>query len=272
MSNIVLNYISNVNTTINEFLSSKHYSDNNVYELIKKGNVLVNEYVVKGKNHKVNVNDKICIKLNDEENDLKRNETPLDIRYEDQYLLIVNKPSNLDIEPSRYNQINNLASMVSYYYDTIGVKSKIHLVNRLDNPTSGLVIIAKNRYIKNLFKFTKIEKYYYALLEGHLTSEGTIVNHIFKDKDGKRKVSTEYGKKCITEYKVEKYIDNDTLVSIHLVTGRTHQIRATFSSIGHPLIGDKIYNDHETNESMLLKANALQFIHPITEESVQIKI
>ena len=158
MGKIKLEFLSESKSTLSEFLLSKHFGDRQIFSEIKEENVLINGSLAKDRNVMLNPGDKVVVYLNEEENSLFENDGPLDIVYEDEYILVVNKPYDLDVEPSRYSATNNLASLVVHYFKIKSINSKIHIVNRLDKLTSGLVIIAKNRYIKNLFKYIDIEK------------------------------------------------------------------------------------------------------------------
>ena len=164
--NITLKYKNYIKQSINKFLLSRGYSDNNIYYLIKNKNVLVNNELVKDKNHLLTFNSVIKVTLNNEDNTLIPYESKLDIVYEDEYLLIVNKGKNVDVEPTKANNDTSLANIVTHYFKKNDIKSKIHLVNRLDKLTTGLVIIAKNQYIHNLMQSIKIDKRYLALVKG----------------------------------------------------------------------------------------------------------
>ena len=195
-------YIHLFKETINQFLIKKGYSENNIYHLISNKNVLINDKVVTSKNDTTPwFLSTITVTLNDELSTLPINKTKIDIVYEDDYLLIVNKPYNLDIEPTKANYIDNLSAMINDYFINHNIKSKIHLVNRLDKLTSGLVIVAKNQYIHNLFAKTKINKRYYALVEGNINNSGTIKVNLKKDENSIKRIVAEDGKPCITKYK-----------------------------------------------------------------------
>ena len=232
---ISLSFNSYFKQSINKFLLNKGFSDNNIYYLIKNKNVLIDNKIVIDKNVLLPFKKcKVEVTLNDEESTLPINNNKIDIVYEDQYFLVVNKPFNLDVEPTKANYENNLACMVNNYFINNNIKSKIHLVNRLDKLTSGLVIIAKNQYIHNLFSKVKINKYYETLVEGITKNKGTI--------------------------------------KIKLITGRTHQIRLSMSYINHPLVNDPLYGNIVNENNMYLKANILVFKHPITKKKIKIII
>jgi len=257
---------------INSLLTGEGFSSSNIFNLIKEQHVLVNSTIIKGRNYIVHPDDVISITLNDEVNELYENDSPIDIVYEDEYILIVNKPYNLDVEPSLHTTTNNLASQITHYFKTHEIKSKIHLVNRLDKLTTGLVIVAKNRYIKNKFSKVHILKKYHCLVDGKTNEHELIVNRIMKDDNSDRRIIVkEGGKVCKTEYQLLKYKDGKSLLEITLHTGRTHQIRATMLDIGHPLTNDPLYNK-EICGDMFLQAYYLKFNHPITNKEIEIKI
>lgn len=197
--------------------------------------------------------------------------SPIKIIYEDEYFLIVDKPKNLATIPTinHYNQ--NLASNVAEYYLRNNIKAKIHCVNRLDYETSGLVIFAKHQYIHSLFMDIELQKYYTAKVHGIVSENGRITFSIKKDPNHyKKRIIAADGKNCITEYQIIKYENANTIVHIHLITGRTHQIRVHFASIGHPLIGDSLYG-MDQNIDLELDCTSISFIHPITKKLLRIK-
>lgn len=269
---ITFTYKNYKRITINLFLKNKGYSDNNIFYLIKNKNVLDNDEVVKDKNHLLKFNHTIKVILNEEENNLIKCDSKLDILYEDNYLLIVNKPYGIEVEPSMNNNETTLANIVSNYYELKGIKSKIHLVNRLDKLTSGIIILAKNQYIHNLFKKVKITKKYKALVMGKTNSRGCIKVNIAKKEDSIERYVDDSGKLSITKYKLLSYKDNESLVDIKLITGRTHQIRVSFAHINNPLISDPLYGKTIIGKDMFLKAYYIKFIHPVNKKVVKISI
>lgn len=204
---------------------------------------------------------------------------PLNIVYEDDCLLIINKQPNVAIHPSMLHYDNSLSNGVKFYFDSIGLKKKIRPVNRLDRNTSGLVIFAKNEYVQEFLikqmQNNTFSKEYLAILEGILDKkQGTINAPIARKKDSIiERCVDESGDFSITHYKVIKEFNNLSLVNFKLETGRTHQIRVHSSYIGHPILGDDLYG----NKSSLIYRQALHsykisFIHPKTREKMCFEI
>lgn len=231
-------------------------------------------------NTKININDIIKINLDFEEDNSNIIPTKmvLDIIYDDDSLLIVNKPSSLATHPSILHFDNSLLNGIKYYYDTIGLQTKLRPINRLDKDTTGIVIIAKNQYIQEcLVKQMKVnifKKEYLALVEGHLKDSSGVINVPIARKENsiiERCVSSD-GVQAITHYSVIKEFDNYSLLKINLETGRTHQIRVHMAYIGNPILGDTLYG---TASKLIfrqaLHAWKISFIHPITNAPLSIE-
>lgn len=273
MKKIELNFIENKQQTISNFMLSKGFSASNIFHEINQKNVFINNEVVRDKNITTNPGDSIKILLNEEINELPLNNEKISILYEDEYLLLVNKPSNLHVEPYKIGTNNNLASMIANYFFEQKIPSKVHLVNRLDKCTSGIVIIAKNRYIKNVMCNTEIHKKYLALVEGKTEPFGTIKINVGKEQNSNSRKISENGKESITKFKTVSYekSNNVSLIEAEILTGRTHQIRLSFSSIGHPLVGDKIYGS-KIDSNIYLEAYFTKFKHPFINKDIEINL
>ena len=201
------------------------------------------------------------------------NKMDLDILYEDDSLLVINKPPYLAVHPSCNHFFNSLSNGVRFYFDEIGLKKKIRPVNRLDKDTSGIVIFAKNEYIQESLirqmKNKTFQKKYYAIVEGILEEKhGTIHAPIKRKADSiiERCIHLD-GETAITHYKVVKEYSTYSLLSCLLETGRTHQIRVHCKYIGHPIIGDTLYGSPSPFIArQALHAYEVSFIHPITKE------
>ena len=201
----------------------------------------------------------------------------LDILYEDDALLIINKPSNTPVHPSMMNFENSLSNGIKYYFDQRNIKRKMRPVNRLDKNTSGIVVFAKNQYIQECLikqmKLCTFKKEYIAILEGNLKNKSGTINAPIARKENsiiERTISQE-GSSSITHYKLLKNYANYCLVKFILETGRTHQIRIHSRYIGHPILGDTLYgNSSPLITRQALHALKIQFIHPITQRHINI--
>jgi len=201
----------------------------------------------------------------------------IDILFEDDHLLIVNKPAGIDTHPNEPNQTNTLANRVAYYFSNKGIETKVRHIHRLDKDTTGAVLFAKNdlagAILDRLLEKREIKRTYLALVEGRLKKQrGTINEPIGRDRHHptRRRVSVT-GQEAVTNYEVlEYYSDNNTsLLKLQLQTGRTHQIRVHLSYIGHPLIGDALYGGKNVGVSrQALHAAKISLLHPITNERI----
>ena len=219
-------------------------------------------------------NDVLTVILPPEERSegLKPYEHRLDVVFEDDYLLVINKPAGIPTIPSLRHPHETLANALIHYYNEHEIESTIHFVNRLDRDTSGLLVVAKYRHVHHLMTkdVKQIKRKYYTLVKGHLKSSfGTIKAPIarLQERNVKRGVC-ESGDEAITHYRVIQFQGKNTLVECELETGRTHQIRVHMAYLGHPLIGDTLYDDEAITlkEGHLLHSYYVSFIHPITKK------
>lgn len=219
----------------------------------------------------------ILIDFEEDNSNIPSTKMNLDIIYEDDAFLVINKPAGIPVHPSMQHYSDSLSSGVKYYFDTLSLHKKIRPVNRIDRNTSGIVIFAKNEYIQEYLvremKNKEFYKEYIAICNGILNEKQGTINLPISRKEGSiiERCIDEKGSPSITHYLVlNEYIDKDyTVVQCTLETGRTHQIRVHMSAIDHPLLGDTLYG----KESNLISRQALHshkvsFIHPITKERV----
>lgn len=201
---------------------------------------------------------------------------PLDIIYEDEDLLVINKASGVPIHPSQGNYDNTLANAVAYYYQQQNVPYTYRCINRLDRDTTGLLILAKHMYsaslLSNMVQNREIHREYLAIATGKTENCGTITAPIARV-DGstiEREVHDTNGEYACTHYRTLDYKDGYSLVSLKLETGRTHQIRVHMKHIGHPLPGDFLYHpDYSIIGRQALHSYRLQFKHPITQKELE---
>ena len=206
---------------------------------------------------------------------MKPENLPLRILYEDEFLLVTEKPAGQSTIPSREHPSGSLANALTGYYRTIGLQSAVHIVTRLDRDTSGLVLIAKHSHVHHLFseqqKSRSIKRMYTALAEGTgLPDSGVIELPIGRKPDSiiEREVR-EDGQYACTRFKVAGRSALCTLVELRLLTGRTHQIRVHLAAAGHPLAGDGLYGGSLTLiDRQALHCGSLSFIHPITGDAL----
>lgn len=211
------------------------------------------------------------IKLPDEDMLIEPTEGELDIVYEDKYFLIVNKPPYMPVHPVKQHQSDTLANIVSYYCINRGESYTFRAINRLDKDTSGIVIIAKDRFCANAMK-GKTQKTYFALCHGCLEGSGTISAPIGLLEDSKmvRHILNE-GPSAITHYKSVLSSNNYSLLELNLETGRTHQIRCHMASLGHPLLGDDLYGGTlEYIPRQALHCGSVAFVHPVTNNMIEV--
>lgn len=200
----------------------------------------------------------------------------LDIIYEDEFLLVVNKPAFMNVFPDDLRHINSLANIVSGYYQQCGYNIPVRFIHRLDYETSGLVMFCKCTLIQPLLDYQlsikEIHRHYIAVVEGVFSDHRvhSICKPIGHDRHHNQKMRiVQNGKEAITLYQCVSTHQNFSLIECQLKTGRKHQIRVHMASIGHPLIGDKLYyQESPLIHRQALHAYQLQFIHPITKEKM----
>ena len=210
-----------------------------------------------------------------EERDSSKNiipaDIPLSICYEDKDILVLNKPAHMPIHPSMGHHESTLANAVTGYFDSCGTPCPFRCINRLDRDTTGLTIVAKHMLsaaiLNNAMTRREISREYLAIVEGSTDDAGTIDAPIAR-KDGstiEREVNFLRGETAVTHYRKLAERNGLSLLSLHLDTGKTHQIRVHLSYIGHPLIGDFLYHpDNNLIKRQALHAHRLIFSHPIT--------
>lgn len=257
-----------------------------IKKIIETNNILVNEKKQKV-SYKVQANDEICINVpKAKETKLEAEDIPIEIIYEDNDIIVVNKPKGLVVHPANGNPdgtlVNAIMAICKGTLSGIGGELRPGIVHRLDKDTSGVLIVAKNdiAHVKmsEQIKKHEVEKTYIALVKGIVKENQATINMPIgrSTKDRKKMAVNKKGKEAITHFKVierfPKY--NCTLLEIKIETGRTHQIRVHLSEIGYPVIGDEVYSNGKNQwniKGQCLHAKSLKFKHPVTKKEMFIE-
>ena len=267
-------------TNIRQVLINEFNLSNRLILRLKRANQIYLNNIPTHIHHELNLNDIILVDISFEEEceNIVPTKMDLDILYEDDGLLIVNKAPNIPVHPSLNHYEDSLSNGVKYYFNSIGLKRKIRPINRLDKDTSGIVLFAKNEYIQECLikqmKSNKFEKEYLALVDGIVTKDKqTIIVPIArKDSSIIERCIRDDGDYAETDIELVNTYANYSLIKCKLKTGRTHQIRVHTNYIGHPILGDTLYGKSSSLiNRQALHAYKVKFIHPITKEHVQIE-
>lgn len=255
-----------------------------VQKLIKENRVFVN-----GKNqkesYKIKVNDNITIQIEEPKSSkLEAQDIPLNIIYEDNDIIVINKPKGMVVHPGNGNPDNTLVNAVLAHckgsLSGIGGEIRPGIVHRIDKDTSGLIIVAKNDKshinLSEQIKNHEVTKIYTALVKGNISEdEATIDMPIGRDKKDRKKMSvTRDGKEAVSHIKVVKRYGNYTLIRVKIDTGRTHQIRVHMAKIGHPVVGDEVYSSGKNEfgvKGQMLHSTILKFKHPISGKGIMLE-
>ena len=253
-------------------------------KLIEQGNVKVNGKNVKT-SYKLNENDKVEVEIPEvKEVSIEAQDIPVEVLYEDNDIIVVNKPKGLVVHPANGNPdgtlVNALMKICKGTLSGIGGEIRPGIVHRLDKDTSGVLIVAKNdkahlalcEQIKN----REVKKTYLALTRGIIKeNEATINMPIGRSTTDRKKMAVvKTGKEAITHFKVLERFKENTLLEINLETGRTHQIRVHLSQIGYPIVGDMVYSNGKNKfgvQGQMLHAWKIKFMHPITGKEMEIE-
>lgn len=257
-------------------------SDRLLLKLKRNNKIQVNGMSV-SPNNTIKVNDQIEVNLDfiEDYSNFPSVKMDLDILYEDECLLIVNKPAGIPVHPSLNHFVDSLANGVKYYFDSIELKRKIRPVNRIDKDTSGIVIFAKNEYVQEFLvrqmKSGKFTKEYIAICDGIFESKKGIIDKPIARKTPSiiERCISDDGDSAITDYEVLQEFNNEnnpySVIKCNLKTGRTHQIRVHMQYIGHSILGDTLYG-YACNliSRQALHSFSVSFIHPISRSRFKI--
>ena len=261
---------------IEQFLRRKGYSAQNLSTIKRMPeSILVNgvHYYMK---QTLKAGDRLLVRI--QETESSRNIppvcAPLSIVYEDEDLIVVNKPAGMPIHPSLNNYTNSLANALAWYYQQQEKPFIFRCCNRLDRDTSGLTVVAKHLVSGNILstmtKKKEVRREYLAVVRGHIVPESGSISAPLARKGGtiiERIVDFDRGEPAVTHYRLVREANGHSLVSLQLDTGRTHQIRIHLKHLGFPLVGDYLYNpDMEYISRQALHSFRLSFPHPITGE------
>ena len=265
---------NNDDLDLQEFLKYIDLSARMFRKLYKEKKILVNGKFQR-KGISLNKGDIVSLVMEDETEDIKAEKMDLDIIYEDDDLLIINKEPNIVVHPTKSHQTNTLSNGIAYYFKENKINRKIRFVNRLDMDTSGIVIIAKNSFAHQQmalqFENNTVEKKYLAIVEGIIKEDtGTIDLPIGREEDKSiKKIVTDNGQNALTKFRVISRLKDATLVEVRIYTGRSHQIRVHMDYIGHPIIGDSLYNKKSNLISrQALHSYYLKAKHPRTKKAI----
>ena len=232
-------------------------------------------------NYQVKPGDVITVRLAEEEPEYPAEDGPLDILYEDEHILVVDKPAGMLIHPSRAKNEGTLANFVFGYYQRTGQKCAFHPMTRLDRDTFGIVLLAKNSHVHALLQTLEVTKTYHALTFGGPEKDSGIIDAPIARLELPsllRYVSPE-GKPSLTEYRVLERKGQQCKLALRPITGRTHQLRVHCSYMGWPILGDPQYGTEESQQfscvlglkHQMLCARKLEFEHPMTGEEMKLE-
>lgn len=261
--------------TLENFLKSMHLSENKIKNLISQQCCMLNNKIIDG-DFLLNLNDILSINLEMFDKEIKPFLFHLNVLYEDDYILIIDKPQGFLVHSDGVNDEETLTNMVKGYLLAKNDFHNAYSAHRLDKDTSGCLLFCKDiitlAYFSNAFEEHHIIKKYLAIVKGKTKKEGTIELPIGRNRhESNKMIVAKSGKMAITKYDRVKLIGDYSLLNIELKTGRKHQIRVHFASINHPIVGDLLYGEDKNNNDLLLHCSELTFFHPLLNKKMTIK-
>lgn len=264
----------------------KEFSRAYLQHWIREGKVEINGKIITRPSSKITAQQNVVINATlPEKHNWSAESMPLNVVYEDQDIIVVNKPAGLVVHPGAGNKNHTLVNSLLYYDNHLATLPRAGLIHRLDKETSGLLVVARNmssfNYLVKALQAREIQRIYQAVVHGHLISGGTIDAAIGRHSKHRTKMSVKIngGKSAITHYRILNHFQHYTHIEVRLETGRTHQIRTHFAYIKHPLVGDPVYGKSsfpkgklcpeliailKTFKRQALHASCLSFKHPTT--------
>ncbi len=264
-----------------DYLRNVHAFSRRMTKAVKYAEGILINHRVRPVSCRLSAGDILAVKFPPEEKGafMAAEEMPLSNIYEDEDILVLNKTAGIPAIPSRHHPGGTIANGLLAYYKKHSIPYTIHVVTRLDRDTSGLMLIAKHRYSHSLLaasqKAGEVKRSYQALAEGRLMQKHGTIERPIGRKAGSiiERTVTETGKRAVTHYQVICESGDNSLIKVTLETGRTHQIRVHFSSIGHPLAGDTLYGGSTVSiDRHALHCDELQFPHPATKEKMSFQL
>lgn len=269
------------NLKLKDFLKEKaEFSSRLTRRVAREGRIKVNGKVAR-LSLVLNKEDIVEVRLNtDESQNITPEKMDIDIIYEDEDIIVVNKPKNMVVHPTKSHQTGTLTNGLLYYFKETKQNCIVRLVSRLDMNTSGIIVIAKNQFshmmLSKEMQANRVEKNYMAIIHGKVKNpQGTINLPIYRKEDMSiKRVIDARGQESITHYEVLKDYSKGELLKLTLETGRTHQIRVHLSSLGNPIYGDSLYGKEEDEyiTRQALHAYRISFNHPRTKKLVDLEI
>jgi 23S rRNA pseudouridine1911/1915/1917 synthase len=253
-----------------------------IQDLIGRGNVTVNGDTISKKNHVLSAGDMVRLIVDEEDPLPIASDLDIDIRYEDQWLMVINKPVGMVVHPAPGHYADTLVNALlgqGTSLSDLGEGYRPGIVHRLDKETSGLMLVAKTNnchwQLSEMLRSRRIQRTYLTLVRGYVSSEtGIIEGPIGRHPKFRTKMAVvPEGKPAVTEFRVLRRFPGCSLVQARLQTGRTHQIRVHFSHLGWPVVGDKIYGSNSGDKKyagQMLHARTLKFVHPVLNTPISV--